>query len=50
MKNWRIPSTFENEGLNENWITVIEMDDPTELENLMDEDAYKVILPWKKEE
>jgi len=37
-----------NEGPYENWITVIEMDDPTELENLMDEDAYKVFC--EKEE
>ena len=37
-----------NEGPYENWITVIEMYDPTELENLMDEDAYKVFC--EKEE
>jgi len=30
-----------NEGPYENWIVVVEMDDPSELEKLMDEKAYK---------
>ncbi|GAB1476400.1 glycine cleavage system protein GcvH [Bacillota bacterium] len=30
-----------NEGPYDNWIAVIEMDDPTELETLMDEESYK---------
>ncbi|HZK02432.1 MAG TPA: glycine cleavage system protein GcvH [Anaerovoracaceae bacterium] len=29
-----------NEGPYENWIAIVEMDDPTELENLMDEETY----------
>lgn len=30
-----------NEGPYDNWIAVIEMDDPSELEKLMDEEAYQ---------
>jgi len=30
-----------NEGPYENWIVVVEMDDPSELEKLMDEKSYK---------
>jgi glycine cleavage system H protein len=37
-----------NEGPFDNWIAAIEMDDPSELENLMDEEAYKVFC--EKEE
>jgi len=37
-----------NEGPFDNWIVAIEMDDPSELENLMDEEAYKIFC--EKEE
>ncbi len=37
-----------NEGPYDNWIVAIEMDDSSELENLMDEQAYKMFC--EKEE
>ncbi len=37
-----------NEGPYDNWITVIDMDDPSEVDNLMDEEAYKAFC--EKEE
>ena len=37
-----------NEGPFDNWIAAIEMNDPSELENLMDEEAYKTFC--EKEE
>lgn len=37
-----------NEGPYDNWLTVMEMDDPSELDDLMDEDAYKAFC--EKEE
>jgi glycine cleavage system H protein len=37
-----------NEGPYDNWITVMEMDDPSELDDLMDEDSYKAFC--EKEE
>ncbi|HOO12732.1 MAG TPA: glycine cleavage system protein H, partial [Bacillota bacterium] len=37
-----------NEGPFDNWIVAIEMNDPSELESLMDEEAYKIFC--EKEE